>query len=428
MTDREPDGRTGGPADGPTAIAEQPVASPRSASEKPAARPSVRLPVLVDWPLNTTTGWGVFGLNLSLQLLRQQRPVALVMAADLKDASPVAKALLHQAVAEQRQLADLLKMAGAGLEWAFPVLRGLDARFEPHPFSARIQARHNFGVIFFEDTALSNEALDRASRFERIVAGSTWNGELLRARGLSNVEIVPQGIDPSVFHAGPGSGLLSRRFVIFSGGKLEFRKGQDLVIAAFRRFQARHPEALLVTAWHNEWPATMAGIETSGHVQGQPRFDGHQLGVGEWLVANGLPPGSFIEAGAMPNWAMAPLYRDADLAVFPNRAEGGTNLVAMEAMACGVPCALSANTGHLDLIGPDRCYPLVAQKPVNGGSPLYSGFGGWGESDVEEILSVMERAYQDRDEARRRGAAAAEWMGREWSWERRIEQLSDAIF
>lgn len=386
------------------------------------------MPVLIDWPLNTATGWGVFGLNLSLQLLRQQRPVALVMPPDLKDASPVAHALLHQAVAEQQELANLLKTAGAGLEWAFPVLRGLSGTFEPHSVSSRIQARHNIGVVFFEDTAISEPALTRAAEFEKIVAGSSWNGELLRGTGLTNVEVVPQGIDPSVFHAGPGSGLLKRRFVIFSGGKLEFRKGQDLVIAAFRRFVARHPEALLVAAWHNEWPATMAGIERSGHVTGQPHFDSHRLGVGEWLVANGLPAGSFIEVGPLPNWAMAPLYRDADLAVFPNRAEGGTNLVAMEAMACGVPCALSANTGHLDLIAPDRCYPLTRQKPVNGGSPFYSGYGGWGESDVEEILAVMEQAYLHRDEARRRGAAAAEWMLREWTWEKRMEELTSATF
>jgi glycosyltransferase involved in cell wall biosynthesis len=400
----------------------------RKPGETSSAGPPARLPVLIDWPLNIATGWGVFGLNLSLQLLRQQRPVALVMPPDLREASPVAQALLHQAVGEQRQLAELLKMAGPRLEWAFPVLRGLGGSFEPHPVSGRIQARHNIGVVFFEDTVISQAALARAAQFDSIVAGSSWNAELLRGKGLTNVELIPQGIDPSVFHAGPGSGLLRRRFVIFSGGKLEFRKGQDLVIAAFRRFAARHPDALLVAAWHNEWPATMAGIELPGHVTGQPRHDGHRLAVGEWLVANGLPAGSFIEVGPLPNWAMAPLYRDADLALFPNRAEGGTNLVAMEAMACGVPCALSANTGHLDLIAADRCYPLTRQQPVNGGSPFYSGYDGWGESDVEEILAVMEQAYLHRDEARRRGAAAAQWMQREWTWEKRMEELASAIF
>ena len=47
---------------------------------------------------------------------------------------------------------------------------------------------------------------------------------------------------------------------------------------------------------------------------------------------------------------MPDVLRRADVALFPNRCEGGTNLVAMEAAAVGVPVVLSANTGHLDVI------------------------------------------------------------------------------
>jgi len=41
--------------------------------------------------------------------------------------------------------------------------------------------------------------------------------------------------------------------------------------------------------------------------------------------------------------------------------QGGTNLVAMEAFAAGIPSIISANTGHLDLIDDDRCFPLRLQ-------------------------------------------------------------------
>lgn len=384
--------------------------------------------LLIDWPVNTSTGWGVFGLNLTLQLLRQGRHPTLLMAPDLAGCSPVAQALLHQVSLEQQQLGALLRTSGAGLDCAYPVLRGLDAAFEPHPVSTRIQARRNVGVLFFEDTALTPEALERAGRYQALIAGSGWNASLLRQHGLGNVHLAPQGIDPAAFHPGPRSGLLERRFVIFSGGKLEYRKGQDLVIAAFRQFVRRHPDALLLAAWHNAWPATMAGLEISGLVQGLPRTDpsGHLL-IGEWLLANGVPAGSFVEVGPLPNWAMAPLYRDADLAIFPNRAEGGTNLVAMEAMACGVPSVLSANTGHLDLVAPERSYPLTRQGPVKGGCPLYRGYEGWGESDLEELLALMEHAYVHREEARAKGAAAAQHMLEEWTWARRVGDITRVI-
>ncbi|HSB52982.1 MAG TPA: glycosyltransferase family 4 protein [Gemmatimonadales bacterium] len=385
-------------------------------------------PLLIDWPVNTATGWGVFGLNLTLQLLRQGRHPALLMAPDLADCSPVAQALLHQCVLEQQQLAGMLRQSGAGLDCAFPVLRGLDGNFQPHPVSTRVQARRNIGVLFFEDTTLPPEALERAARHQALIAGSGWNAELLRQRGLTNVHLIPQGIDPAAFHPGPRSGLLDQRFVVFSGGKLEFRKGQDLVVAAFRQFVRRHPDALLLAAWHNAWPATMTGIELTGHVKGLPRVDqAGRLLTGEWLVANGIPAGTFVEVGPLPNWAIAPLYRDADLALFPNRAEGGTNLVAMEAMACGVPAILSSNTGHLDLVHPSRTFALTRQAPVKGGCPLYRGYEGWGESDVDEILALMEAAYANRDEARRRGQAAAAHMQAEWTWAKRVGELLEVV-
>jgi hypothetical protein len=49
--------------------------------------------------------------------------------------------------------------------------------------------------------------------------------------------------------------------VVFSGGKLEHRKGQDLVIRAFVRFVQRHPDAVLVTAWGSLGYAT--GVTSS---------------------------------------------------------------------------------------------------------------------------------------------------------------------
>lgn len=43
---------------------------------------------------------------------------------------------------------------------------------------------------------------------------------------------------------------------------------------------------------------------------------------------------------------MPEVFREVDLAVFPNRCEGGANLVAMEAFAYGLSCLILQNTGH----------------------------------------------------------------------------------
>jgi glycosyltransferase involved in cell wall biosynthesis len=117
-----------------------------------------------------------------------------------------------------------------------------------------------------------------------------------------------------------------------------------------------------------------------------------------------------LDLGLQPHAVLAQVLREMDVAVFTNRSEGGTNLVAMEAMACGVPTILSANTGHLNLIGRDTCFPLERQPPVSVTTPAFRGTMLWGESDPEEVVAQLERAYDDRAEAARRGAEGAKLL------------------
>ena len=102
--------------------------------------------------------------------------------------------------------------------------------------------------------------------------------------------------------------------------------------------------------------------------------------------------------------------------------EGGTNLVAMEAMACGVPCMVSMNTGHLDIVGDGaHCLPLGLQHRVD-----LEGCDGWGSSDVEEMVAVLEAVYTQRQAAAEIGRQGAAFM-RQLSWSRQIDALVEVI-
>jgi glycosyltransferase involved in cell wall biosynthesis len=250
--------------------------------------------------------------------------------------------------------------------------------------------------------------------------------EVLKSRGLEQTVMVIQGIDTTAFHPAPRAGWLAHRFVVFSGGKLEYRKGQDLVVAAFARFHQRHPDALLMVAWHNHWPKTMAEIVTAGHVHDVPSIAATgRPEIVPWLGKYGIPADAVLDLGLVPNAQMAPLVREADVALFPNRAEGGTNLVAMELLACGVPCILSENTGHLDLTSDEHNIVLHQQTPCRG-TPTFGGTEGWGESSVDEIVEALEFAYACREDVQRRAANAAAVMARA-SWRDQIDRLFDTI-
>jgi glycosyltransferase involved in cell wall biosynthesis len=381
----------------------------------------------LDWQIRTDTGWGIYGLNIALELCRRGEITPAIFAIEAGDLSPLhrhhLRHVLRASMERQDALARHPELPGT---FDSVMLRALGNGFAHGPLWGRLRARRNVGMIFFEDTAIDAGARARANQLDRIVAGSSWNAEVLRATGIDHVVPVIQGIDPTIFHPAPPSRRFGDRFVVYSGGKLEYRKGQDIVIAAFRRFRERHPDALLLTAWHNSWPHLVVDLSLAGHVQGSPQATPEGMAFAQWLAANGISGDDAFDIGRVPNALMGQVIREADVALFPNRCEGGTNLVAMEAMACGVPTIVSANTGHLDLVATGGCLPLVRQTTVPVPTRYFTATEGWGESDVDEIVEALERCYTDRAEARALGARGAAAM-QAFTWANQVDQLLAAV-
>lgn len=376
----------------------------------------------LSWQLSSFTGWGQFGIQATTRMITSGRVVPVLLCDGNAESEivvdPLQQALLLPVMqASERYRRELSEMGDGLLDFDVLVALGDDLGIAA-PYVRR--GRQEVGIVFLEGSSLSPGGVERGRQYRRLIAGSSWAAEVLRAHGLDHVATVLQGIDPRLFRPSSRIGLLPGRFTIFSGGKLEYRKGQDIVVAAFRKFRERRPDALLAVAWQNLWPATAAGVADAGHVTA-PGIDGKgRVDVGRWLVDNGVPENAFVALEMKPNALLAPVMAEVDAAVFASRCEGGTNLMAMEAMAAGVPTILSANTGHLDLIGADTCFPLQHQRPVAAKSSL--GTEGWGESDVDEMVAAFERIYSDREEARRRGKLGAALLA-PMTWPAQIDRL-----
>ncbi len=379
----------------------------------------------ITWGLSSIHGWGVFGLNLVHELLaagqhlRRPRPL-LLHDTTLELIAPKHHAMLQPLIDEQQRLArNAAHIDNVGLHDTL-VLHSSGNNLLRNEISRRYRGSRNIGFTFFEETAIPDDAVVAAKTFDAMRTGSNWNRDHLLSRGIENVVCVHQGIDTGTFHPRPESGRFKDRFVIFSGGKLEYRKGQDIVLAAFKAFQQRHPDALLLTVWQNPWPDSMASIRQSPHVRSAPKFDpSAAASIMAWSAAEGVPEGAHIDAGVIGNATVPDILRDADAAVFANRCEGGTNLVAMECMASGIPCVMSMNTGHLDIAHKDNCYPLTRQAKI---SDPGGRFAAWGESDVDEIVAALEAIYQDRSQAKARAENAVATM-RKMTWSTQIEKL-----
>ncbi|MDA1272862.1 MAG: glycosyltransferase family 4 protein [Verrucomicrobia bacterium] len=383
----------------------------------------------INWQISVTSGWGVLGLNLALQAEQDGRIAAVPLVKTINAESVPAeyKPWMEKILGRERVIRDLFgNDPNARLECDFPVLHSLGNRLASIDAADRIVGKSNLAIIFFEDTFFPPITKEIARRFDLILGGSTWNSDMLRRRGLQNVDTLIQGVDLGLFRPIRPKGTAQTPFFIFSGGKIEYRKGQDIVVAAFRKFRERHKEAVLFTAWHNHWPKSIEGIDHKGHVNGSPSVgeDG-QLDITNWLEANGVPKSASYNLGVTPNSFMPAVYAQADVAVFTNRCEGGTNMAAMECLACGVPTILSNNTGHLDIIDEQHCYPLMDQGSVDLVYP-YKGTDEWGESSVDEVVDALERVYRDRKEAEAKGEAGTRFM-QDWTWRRRHLELVDFL-
>ena len=342
--------------------------------------------LLFDWQMSSSHGWGIYGKNLVMYSANLPNYCAVpigIQSSDILLLNPMEEHLMKpfmQAGASLRQA--IGKVKGGKIAVPKPVLHSFGNtlhRTLALTDGIEVYGQPSFGVVFFEELSKNIYPLDRLDKdFRAVFAGSSWNRDLLRRLGVRNVELVIQGVDRGLFHPGPKLGLAGDRFVVFSGGKLELRKGQDLVVSAFAKFAKRHPDALLITTWGTFWPRIALEINDHSDLAPLEMTANEELDVDGWMVANGIPRRQFHNFDIIPNFNMPEVLREADCALFPNRAEGGTKLVAMEAMACGLPVIISANTGHLDLIEDDNCIPLTKQT-----WSLDANRPDWGTSDVD---------------------------------------------
>lgn len=301
--------------------------------------------------------------------------------------------------------------------------------FNSHSDTNRSSSSMRLARVVFEDSSSTTHA-NKLDYADLIIAASQWNYDLLTSINTAPVVLIHEGVDTNVFTA-PGSvhtkaPQLSSRFVVYSGGKAEFRKGQDLLIRAFAKFAHDHHDALLVTNWHSPWnirDQLLGPLLTEPlykNAEGLPDFT-------RWALENGIAHDQFIDLGMFPNQLLPQVLRQVDVAVVASRAEACTSLVAKEAMACGVPVIASCHTGLVDLITQDNSYPLRTFKQVEP-NEAYRGTQGWGEVDPEEIYEALCWCYDHPTEARALGLAGCQWIGSQGrTWANHAQQLSDLI-
>lgn len=255
----------------------------------------------------------------------------------------------------------------------------------------------------FSEVLEADKARRNARAYDLIFCGSTWNTQLLRNAGIKHVDTLIQGIDSTIFKPKPPSDR--NGFVVFSGGKYEFRKGQDYVLAAMKCFMAVRTDAVLMASWENQWAQSILTMRSSWLID----FERPLKGLDESRVIL-LPP--------VPNIKTPELYAQAHIGLFPNRCEAGTNLVMSEFMACERPVIASYAHGHKDVFCEN--YRLLLRTGAYDAA-------GWFNPEVSDIISALEWAYNNREELPALGTHCAEMASR-FTWQACAQKIYQAAF
>lgn len=173
----------------------------------------------------------------------------------------------------------------------------------------------------FDDWPAGHEArLDEEIRLaDAVLVGSRYASESFVEAGIdeARMRVVPYGVDLDVFQPAneprPAGG-----FAVIYAGQLTQRKGLSYLLRGYRRFERAGTRLTLV-----------------GSIVGSERP---------------LRPyaSSFEHVAHQTRPALAAMYRQADVFVFPTLIEG-MPLVVLEAMACGLPVIVTAN-GPADIV------------------------------------------------------------------------------
>lgn len=175
--------------------------------------------------------------------------------------------------------------------------------------------------------------------------------ECARDHGLlpGTIQVLPLGVDCERFmppeESGAGSdsgqrlrkrlGLASDTPIVFYAGRLERRKGVDVLIEAFGELSRRHPRAVLV----------MAGFPTRiGRDGGRSYLEVLQ----ERAIALGVADRLHF-LGHVPYDELPAIYGSCDLFVAPSRFEP-FGMIYLEAMACGRPVVACRTGGVPEIV------------------------------------------------------------------------------
>jgi GT2 family glycosyltransferase len=263
------------------------------------------------------------------------------------------------------------------------------------------------GYTMLETDRIPAAWVRQANRMDEVWVPSQFNAATFRSSGVTRpIFVMPLGFDPDHFNPRIARRTLPGVYTFFSNFEWGERKAPELLLRAFNQeFRADEPVILLVKT-SNLDPSLDVRHEVA-QMQLDPRGGRIHFSLNQMT----------------PTHQLGVLYRSADCFVLPTRGEGW-GLPVIEAMACGLPVIATDWSAHCDFMTPQNAYPLPVERMVRAAAKCryYDGFQ-WAEPSFADLRRLLRHVFQNREEARARGAEAAREAHAQWTWDHAARKI-----
>jgi GT2 family glycosyltransferase len=280
----------------------------------------------------------------------------------------------------------------------------------------RNRGRRNVGFTMLEVDGFPRDWVRQANRLDEVWVPTEFNRQGFLRSGLKRpVHKIPLGVDPNYFHPRiQGHPNPMGEFVFLSNFEWGERKEPWLLLKTFNEtFSAREPVRLVCKIFNQDGMLSV-------------RDEIRRLRLRE---SGGKI--SYLFNREFPHYQLGSFYRSADCFVSTGRGEGW-DMPLMEAMACGLSTIATDWGAHTEFAHEGICYPLRIRRtiPAVAKCPYYEGFS-WADPDPDHLRFLLRHVYENQEEARAKGAAAAREVAQKWTWDEsagkicsRLEELA----
>lgn len=289
-----------------------------------------------------------------------------------------------------------------------------------YPFDMfRFTGKKRIGYTLWESTKLPPKWIKLMNTVDEMWTCSQFCKDIFEKNGVDRkITVVKEGVDTTLFHkyVKPIQRPDPEGFYFCSVFRWEPRKSPDILLKAFTEEFKPEEKVYLGLECYN--PATP---------NANYWFEMAMFGLKPDMLKNIF----FISNEFVPQEQLARFFRMSDCFVLPTKSEAW-GLPTIEALACGIPAITTNWGGSLEFMNNDVGWLIDVEKMEMPHSP-YIGFqedipgNEWAVPSIKHLRELMRYAFEHKDECKKKGDKAYEWVDSNFTWEKSTEIIKDLI-